>query len=66
MSPTKWSKVTKWRLPASSNVPFPPRRHGAATVETDDYTLEHGGETLKLVTQKTKEEMVFQKHMAQQ
>jgi len=25
-----------------------------------------GGETLKLVTQKTKEEMVFQKHMAQQ
>src|SRR5690349_24951429 len=39
--------------------------HGAATVETDDYTLENGGQTLKLVTQKNKEEMVFQKHMAQ-
>jgi hypothetical protein len=42
------------------------QEHGAATVETDDYTLENGGETLKLVTQKTKEEMVFQNHMAQQ
>ena len=39
--------------------------HGAAQVETDDYTLENDGQTLKLVTQKNKEEMKFQKHMAQ-
>jgi hypothetical protein len=39
--------------------------HGAATVETDDYTLGDNGQTLKLVTQRTKEEMVFHKFTAQ-
>ena len=41
------------------------QEHGAAQVETDDYTLGDGGQTLKLVTQKTKEEMLFRKHAAQ-
>lgn len=38
--------------------------HGAATVETDDYTLQNDGQTLKLVTQKN-QEMLFQKHTVQ-
>ena len=37
------------------------QEHDAAQVETDDYTLEDGGQTLKLTMQKTKEEMVFKK-----
>ena len=41
------------------------QEHGAAQVETDDYTLEDGGQTLRLVTQQTKEEMAFKKHMVQ-
>ena len=41
------------------------QEHGAATVETDDYTLQNDGQTLKLVTQKNKEEMLFQRHMEQ-
>jgi hypothetical protein len=41
------------------------QEHGTAQVEADDYTLDDGGQTLKLVTQKTKEEMVFKKHLAQ-
>src|ERR1700760_3281492 len=42
------------------------QEHGAAQVETDDYTLEDGGQKLKLVTQKNKEAMLFTKHMASQ
>jgi hypothetical protein len=34
--------------------------HGAASVETDRYTIENGGEVLRLVTNKN-EEMVFRK-----
>ena len=41
------------------------QERGAAQVETDDYTLEDGGRTLRLVTQRTKEEMVFKKHTVQ-
>jgi hypothetical protein len=36
------------------------QEHGAATVEADRYTLENGGEVLRLVTNKN-EEMVFRK-----
>jgi len=39
------------------------QEHDAARVETDDYTLGDGGQTLTLVTQNDK--MVFKKHMAQ-
>jgi hypothetical protein len=41
------------------------QEHGAAQVETDDYTLEDGGQSLRLVTQRTKEEMDFKKHTVQ-
>jgi hypothetical protein len=56
-SPTTGSIV--W-TPVNSKVA---QEHGAAQVETDDYTLGDGGQTLTLVTQKDK--MVFKKHMAQ-
>jgi hypothetical protein len=56
-SPTTGSIV--W-TPVNSKVA---QEHGAAQVETDDYTLGDGGQTLALVTQKDK--MVFKKHMAQ-
>ncbi len=36
------------------------QEHGAATVETDQYTLESGGKVLRLVTNKT-DQMVFRK-----
>jgi len=51
------------RTPVKSKVT---REHGGPTVETDDYTLENDGKTLKLVTQKNKEEMLFQKNIASQ
>ena len=36
------------------------KEHGAATVEADKYTLENGGNVLRLVTNKT-DQMVFRK-----
>ncbi|HET7882183.1 MAG TPA: hypothetical protein VFL55_14950 [Acetobacteraceae bacterium] len=41
------------------------QEHGAAQVETDDYTLSDEGQTLTLVTRRTKDQMVFKKHTVQ-